>query len=282
MNELRAVLELATEEELQQVTNILFCRKFNPIDYLQTPDPLDVQSQDWQGWLDSIEKRFRFLGADGVTVLRRQTERVSYRDILIQVCRYLKIPYSQQMTTIDIETEIFLNLLQKAWHKLPPTEQKSLKSRVITSLADSTNPEPLPLSLQHDPVKILLKGSSVVAVSSILKPWLLQKIAQQFALHFATYQVAKTTIINGGIATATQLQSHLALQMAKRGMVMSTARYTAVRSIFTFLGPVLWGCFLADLGWRAITTNYTRIIPVIFTLAQIRLTRSDDWQLLPC
>lgn len=282
MNELRAVLELATEEELQQVTNILFCRKFNPIDYLQTPDPLDVQSQDWQGWLDTIEKRFRFLGADGVTVLRRQTDRVSYRDILIQVCRYLKIPYSQQMTTIDIETEIFLNLLQKAWHKLPLSEQKSLKTRVITSLADSTNPEPLPLNLQHDPVKILLQGGSVVAVSSILKPWLLQKIAQQFALHFATYQVAKTTIINGGIATATQLQNHLALQMAKRGMVMSTARYTAVRSIFTFLGPVLWGCFLADLGWRAIATNYTRIIPVIFTLAQIRLTRSDDWQLSPC
>jgi uncharacterized protein YaaW (UPF0174 family) len=282
VNELRAVLELATEEELQQVTNILFCRKFNPIDYLQTPAPLDVQSLDWQGWLDTIEKRFRFLGADGVTVLRRQTDRVSYRDILIQVCRYLKIPYSQQMTTIDIETEIFLNLLQKAWHKLPPSEQKSLKSRVITSLADSTNPEPLPLSLQHDPVKILLQGSSVVAVSSILKPWLLQKIAQQFALHFATYQVAKTTIINGGIATATQLQSHLALQMAKRGMIMSTARYTAVRSIFTFLGPVLWGCFLADLGWRAIATNYTRIIPVIFTLAQIRLTRGDDWQLSPC
>ncbi|NCO74760.1 MAG: hypothetical protein GW795_12745 [Cyanobacteria bacterium] len=280
MNELRAVLELATEEELQQVTQILFCRKFNPIDYLHTPNPLDVQSQDLQRWLDSIEKRFRFLGADGVTVLRRQTDGVSYRNILIQVCRYLKIPYSQQMTTIDIEGEIFLNLLQKAWHKLPPSQQQSLKSKVISSLADSTNPEPLPLSLQHDPVKILLQGSSVVAVSSILKPWLLQKIAQQFALHFATYQVAKTTIINGSIATATQLQNHFTLQMAKRGMAISTARYTAVRSIFTFLGPVLWGYFLADLGWRAIATNYTRIIPVIFTLAQIRLTRSDDWQVM--
>ncbi len=282
MNELRAALELATEEELQQVTKILFCRKFNPIDYLQTPDPFDVQSQDWQEWLDNIEKRFRFLGADGITVLRRQTNKVSYRDILIQVCRYLKIPYSQKMTTIEIESEIFLNLLQQAWRKFPPSEQKSLNNKVVTSLADSTNPEPLPLSLQHDPLKILLQGGSLVAVSSILKPWLLQKIAQQFALHFATYQVAKTTLVNGGIAAATQLQNHLALQMAKRGMAMSTARYTAVRSLFTFLGPVLWGCFIADLGWRAIATNYTRIIPVIFTLAQIRLTRSDDWQLSPC
>ena len=66
--------------------------------------------------------------------------------------------------------------------------------------------------------------------------------------------------------------------MAKRGMVANTARYTAVRGLFAFLGPVLWVSFFADLGWRAIATNYTRIIPVIFTLAQIRLTRSYDFQ----
>ena len=28
-----------------------------------------------------------------------------------------------------------------------------------------------------------------------------------------------------------------------------------------------------DLGWRAVASNYTRVIPVVFTLAQIRLTR---------
>lgn len=282
VDELRAVLELATEDELQQVTNILFSRRLNPLDYLKTPEPLDVQSYDWHTWLDTLENRFRFLAADGITVLRGQTKEVVYRDVLIQVCRYLKISYAQQMSTIEIESEIFLSLLQKAWYKLPPSEQKSLKNKVISSLADSTNPEPLPLNLQHDPLKILLQGGSLVAVSSILKPWLLQKIAQQFALHFATYQVTKTAIIKGGIATATQLQNHFALQMAKRGMVMSTARYTAVRGIFAFLGPVLWGCFLADLGWRAIATNYTRIIPVIFTLAQIRLTRGYDWEEIPC
>jgi uncharacterized protein YaaW (UPF0174 family) len=58
-------------------------------------------------------------------------------------------------------------------------------------------------------------------------------------------------------------------------MVTNMARYTAVRGAFAFLGPILWGYFFADLGWRAIATNYTRIIPVIFTLAQIRLTRGD-------
>ena len=275
MDEFRSVLELATEEELQQLTNILFCRRLNPLDYLKTPDPIDVQSQDWHLWLDTIEQRFRFLAADGVTVLRRQTSQVSYREVLIQVCRYLHIPYGVSMVTVDIEGEIFLHLLQKAWTKLPSSEQDSIRHRVIKSLGNSNVPEPLPLKLQHDPLKILLKGGGVVAISSILKSWLLQKIAQQFALHFATYQVAKTTVLKGGTAMASTLQNQLALQLAKQGMIVNTARYTAVRSAFAFLGPVLWGCFFADLGWRVISTNYTRVIPVIFTLAQIRLTRGS-------
>jgi uncharacterized protein YaaW (UPF0174 family) len=61
-------------------------------------------------------------------------------------------------------------------------------------------------------------------------------------------------------------------------MTLTAARYGAVRTIFAFAGPALWGWFLADLGWRAIATNYGRIIPVIFALAQIRLTREDCWQ----
>lgn len=275
VDELKTVLQLATEEELQQITNILFCRRLNPLDYWQTPAPFTVQCQDWQDKIDSIEKRFRFLGADGVTVLKKQTQQVSYRSILIQVCRYLKISYSEKMSTIDIETEIFSNLLQKAWQKLPHEEKNSIRNEVIKSLSNTNTPEPLPLKLQHDPLKIILKGSGIIAISGVLKSWLLQQIARQFALHFSRYQVAKTGLIKGGIAITSGIQNQMALQLAKRGMIANTARYTAVRSVFAFLGPVLWASFFADLGWRAIATNYTRIIPVIFTLAQIRLTREN-------
>lgn len=275
VDELREVLELASEEELQQVTQILFCRRFNPLDYWHTPTPMDVQSLDWQGWLDSIEKRFRFLAADGFTVLRRQSHRLNYRDILIQVCRYLKIPYSQSMDAITLESEIFLHLLQKSWQKLPPKEQNSLKYKIINALVKNNQMEALPVSLQHDPLKILATGGSLVAVNNLIKPLLLQKIAQQFALHFATYQVTKNALVKGSLATANQLQSYVTLKMAQRGMLMASARYTAVRGLFAFLTPALWACFFVDLGWRAIATNYSRIIPVIFTLAQIRLIRGS-------
>ena len=273
MDELRTALELATEEELQQITNILFCRRFNPLDYLRAPDAIAVQSQDWESWLDSVEDRFRYLAADGVTVLKGQTEKVSYRQILVRVCHFLKVPYSQKMPTTEIEAEIYLHLVNKAWKRLPPSEQKSLSIQIQKALADSHTPQPLPVHLQHNPLDIVLKGSSVIAVNSILKPILLKHIAGQFALHFVRYQGAKTALVQGGA-----IVNQIALQTAKQGMTRAAARYGAVRTVLSLVGPALWGWFIADLGWKAIATDYGRIIPTIFAIAQIRLTRDDCWQ----
>jgi len=273
LDELRTALELATEEELQQITNILFCRRFNPLDYLRAPDAIAVQSQDWDSWLDSVEDRFRYLAADGVTVLKGQTEKVSYRQILVRVCHFLKVPYSQKMPTTEIEAEIYLHLVNKAWKRLPPSEQKSLSIQIQKALADSHTPQPLPVHLQHNPLDIVLKGSSVIAINSILKPILLKHIARQFALHFVRYQGAKTALVQGGA-----IVNQIALKTAKQGMTRAAARYGAVRTVLSLVGPALWGWFIADLGWKAIATDYGRIIPTIFALAQIRLTRDDCWQ----
>ena len=273
MDELKAALELATEEELQQITQVLFQPRFNPLDYWQTPQPLEIQSQNWDAWIDSLDKRFRYLAADGFTVLQGKTENLPYRKILIQVCLYLKIPYSQQMSTTEIESEIFLSLVTNAWKKLPITEKKSLQQKVSNALANSQPPTPLPIQIQHNPLKILLTGSGLIAVNSVLKKWLLQHIAKQFAIHFASYQAAKTAIIKGG--TLTVLQRKFALNAAQKGMTSSVARYGATRTALSLMGSIMWGWLIVDLGWRAIATNYSRIVPIIFTLAQIRLTRGD-------
>lgn len=282
MDELRTALELATEDELQQLTKILFSRKFNPLDYVRTPDLVEIQSQARDTWLDAIEDRFRFLAADGMTVLQGKTQGVSYRQTLVQVCRYLKIPYSNQLSTTDLESEVFLYLMGKNWHKLPSDDRASLTVRVQNSLANTKFDQPLPAHIQHDPIKLILKGSGAIAVSSVIKPLVLHQIARQFALHFASYQVARQTLIRGGIAATSQLQGYIALYMAKRGMAMTAAQQVAVRGVFAILGPAMWGWFFADLGWRSISTNYGRIIPTIVALAQIRLTRSTDWDAAYC
>lgn len=279
MDELRAALELATEDELQQLTELLFGRGINPLDYFQTPLPIDVQSRDRDAWLDALEQRFRYLAADGMTVLRGRTQQVTYRQVLIRVCSYLKIPYSQKLSTTELEAEVFIYVLGRAWKRLPISEQEILSLSIQQSLAEFNFPKPLPVSIQNNPLSLLFKGGSALAVSSILKPILLKQFARQFAIHFAKYEVAKAALVRGGATAAAQFQNHITMQMANRGMAVSAARYGAARTALGFLGPVLWTWFLADLGWRAIATNYGRVIPTIFALAQIRLLHSEcSWE----
>jgi uncharacterized protein YaaW (UPF0174 family) len=278
VDELRSGLELATEEELQGLTDILFCRKYNLLDYVYTPEPIQVQSQDRQTWIDSLEQRFRFLAADGLTVLRRQSAQVSYRQALIQICRYLKIRYSDRLSTEDLEAEVFLHLLGCFWKQLPSGEQKALANRVQRSIAEASHAQNLPVPPQQDPLKLVLKGGGALAVSSVIRPLVLQQIARQFAFHAATYQVTQQSLVQGGAAIATQIQRQAVLQSASRGMTLNAARYGAVRTVFAVLGPAMWAWFFADLGWRAIATNYGRVIPVVFTLAQIRLTRMEHFE----
>ena len=277
MDELRTALELATDEELQDLTEILFRRKFNPLDYIGTPDPLEVQSQTREQWLDALEDRFRFLAADGMTVLSGRADQLSYRQVLIQVCHYLKLPYKQSMSTVELEAEVFLNLVGRTLQQLPEAQQQDFSVELTHSLTRSQLLPKLPLAVQQDPMSLMVKGGTALAVSSVLRPAVLQLVARQFAVQLARYQLAQQAAVLGG-AIATQLHNYVVMQTARHGMAMATARYAAARTVFACLGPLMWGYFFADLGWRSISTNYGRIIPIIYALAQIRLTRSAGWE----
>ena len=269
MDELRSVLELATEDELQDLTQILFQRKFNPLDYIQGIDPIQVQSGNRVEWLNAIEERFRFLAADGLTVLRGGSQAVTYRQILIRVGRYLKLKFSIHLSTTDLEAEIFLNLLQRTWQKMPKLEKQALVERIQSALQQSST-NPLPLSCESDPLRLIVEGSGVLALSSVISPLILRQVTQQFALHFATYQAAADLT-----AGSLQIQSQMMSQAARQGLKSAAVRYGATRGILAAVSSALWIGLVADLGWRTIATNYGRVIPIIFTLAQIRLTRSE-------
>jgi uncharacterized protein YaaW (UPF0174 family) len=283
VDELRSALDLATEEELQALTEMLFRPKFNPLDYLNRLDPLEVQSGSRQQWLDRLEQRFRFLAADGFTVLHGQSQAMTYRQTLIQVCRYLRLPYAEAWPTEDLEAEVFLHLIELAWQKLPPGERQQVQRDLQKTLVQSPQFQTLPKALQANPTGLLVKGGSALAVSSLLRPWLLHHLSRQVLLQVARYEVAKQTLVRGGGTALAQIQSRVALGMASRGVAVNAARYGATRTLLAWLGPALWAWFFADLGWRTIATNYGRVIPVVFTLAQIRLSRSlSEWESAPC
>ncbi len=275
MDELRSGLELATDDELQIMTQLLFQPKFNPLDYWYTPQPVDVNKYERWQQIALLEERFRYLAADGLTVLKKRTHQVSYRQALLQVCRYLKICQYEGLSTAELEAEVFLVLLEKTWQQLPKKEQQLVENRLRSAIISTPEFEQLPNALRERPLALLAKGGSALALNAVIRPWLLRQIAQEFALHMARYQVAKQALVKGGLSVAAQVHSRTTAQVATRGMAMTTARYGAMRSLLSCLGPALWTWFLADLGWRAVATNYSRVIPVVFAIAQIRLTRTE-------
>ena len=277
VDELRSGLELATDDELRAMTEILFRPRFNPLDYLYSPKPAAVESRDRTQWLDQLDQRVRYLAADGLTVLRGRTQIVSYRQILLQICRQLKVKHQQDWSTDDLESELFLALLDKTWHRLSKPEQAALQKQVRTALISTEPFKQLSPQLQKNPLDLVLKGSGALAVGAVIRPWLLKQIARQFAVQLARYQLAQQGMRGAAGLVQRRAAQHLAAKhVAARGMALNAARYGAVRGVFAVLGPAMWAWFFADLGWRAIATNYTRVIPVVFTLAQIRLTRGDS------
>ncbi len=278
MDELRSGLELATDDELQMMTQLLFQPKFNPLDYLCTPQPVDVSKYNRSRQIDLLDQRFRYLAADGLAVLQKRTQQVSYRQTLLRVCRHLHIRQYEELNVSELESEVFLVLLEKTWHRLPKAEKRSVEKQVRQAIISTQEFDQLPHVLKENPLSLLAKGGSAIALSAVIRPWLLNQIARQFALHLAQYQVAKQALVKGGLSIAARVQSRTAANLATQGMAKASVRYGTTRGLLSCLGPALWTWFLADLGWRAIATNYARVIPVVFTLAQIRLTHEQTWQ----
>jgi uncharacterized protein YaaW (UPF0174 family) len=275
VDELRSALELATEEELQALTEILFRPKFNPLDYLHTPDPWVVQGSNRQHWLDQLESRFRFLAADGFTVLQGKSQQVTYRQVVLEVCRHLELPLPQgQSWSIgELEAEVFLHLLQRAWRQAPAHHRQQLQQEVRQQLSHLPQFQTLSPGWQAAPLDLLLKGGSAAALTS-LRSWLLPQMARQLALQAARYEVLRQSCRQGGNLVLTEMKHRLAVGIASRSLAINTAGYGLTRFLLAGLGPALWTWFLADLGWRTIATNHSRVIPAVFTLAQIRLIHS--------
>ncbi len=276
VDELRAALELAQEEELQALTELLYRPQFNPLDYLQ--------AQPWQGfyalprqeWLDRLEERLRYLAADGWTVLRGRSDRLAYRDILERISHHLGLGVSPAWEVTEVEAEIFLHLLERTWQRLPAAEQVNLRRQMRETLAQQPLYQQLPQRLQDNPLGLLAKGGSALALQGVVRPWLLQQIAHQFALHLARQQLARQALRRGGLGLVGQVHQRAALHLAGRGMALNAARYGAVQGVFSVLGPALWLWFFADLGWRTVATNPGRVIPAVFLLAQVRLLRGQS------
>uniref|UniRef100_A0A0D9XEB6 Uncharacterized protein n=1 Tax=Leersia perrieri TaxID=77586 RepID=A0A0D9XEB6_9ORYZ len=270
--ELRMVLELATEEELMEFEEILYGTSyFSPLlksiakrpnsDYINDLD--DIEERDI--FISKLESRFLYLAADARSIIRGS--RPSYRNVLLGVRRELGVRCSSKLCTADLEAEIFLHLLdeyssrQKGPDLFPWNKQKSPKENSNLGVNKW-------MVLTDSAWKIGAKGLE----SAFLK--LAKRLSGKLLTEAGKYEIKKELLKQGGRLAAANLESRAGLLAARQGLARAASRYVGLRSIMTFLGPIMWGTLLADIVIQMLGTDYARIVQAIYAFAQIRLTRT--------
>ncbi|XXG51314.1 hypothetical protein AAC387_Pa02g5117 [Persea americana] len=287
--ELRLVLELATDSELHEIESILFGTSyFSPLlkSVTNRADVDITHGGEYEGredFIEHLESRFLFLAADARSTLRGW--RPSYRSVLLDVRRKLKIPCTSKLSTEDLEAEIFLHLLQEY-----SSEESGSTPFSSDKFADSSSPGSLEVGLgpwKHRALSILkvgaeelqsmiLKGGGMLTVAKIYQ-LLARTLSGRMLSEAANYQIKREILKKGGQLAAINLESRTALLAARKGFACAASRYLGLRSLMMLLGPVLWGTFLADVVIQMIGTDYARILRAIYAFAQIRLTRTYGW-----
>ncbi|KAK9810268.1 hypothetical protein WJX72_007661 [[Myrmecia] bisecta] len=293
--ELWEVLDMADDEELEELHNILYGRSpLSPVikSLVVDNEPPAVAVRGREATMRRIDARFRFLAADSAATLRGH--RPSYREALLTVRDRLEIKCPGGLATADLESEIFLYMLQRQARELRglsdgrPTaaasafmasEGDGMASGFAQSQA-AKNVEQLaaPLKLGgQELLPTLLKLGSALWVRSFSGVALRQLGANLLTQH-ARYEAALQLLCRSsakGIAATVPRQ--LAVQTAQKGVTLAAVRYSTVRGALSMLGPIMWAWLGVDLALKAVGTDYGRIVRAVFALAQIRLLRTHGF-----
>ncbi|XP_031498959.1 uncharacterized protein LOC116263378 isoform X1 [Nymphaea colorata] len=229
--ELRSVLELATDGELSEIGSILYGRSyFSPllksIAYGDNVDDVmyEEAGEGREAIVELLESRFFFLAADARATLRGW--RPSYRDVLLDLRKKLRIPCSSRLTTGDLEAEIFLHVLQEFSSEEMP---RFSFSRENTRFSDCYAYTDGPVGANQwkidafDVLKvgakelklIFLKGGGMLTLTKIYQ-LLRRSLSGKLLLEAANYQIKHEAIKKGGQLAAVSLESRVALLAAKK------------------------------------------------------------------
>lgn len=276
--QLRAVLELATDSELRELERILFGPSYwspllksiaNNREYMDF-SMIEEDLEEREEFMSMLESRFLYLAADAQSTLRGR--RPSYRDVLLNVRKKLGIRCSTKISVEDLEAEIFLHLLQ----------EYASSSEVVNTANESLEFGLSQWMIHADAAleggrgllgTMILKGGGMLTMGRIYNS-LIKRLFGKCMVEVAKYGVQKELLKKGGQLAAVNLESRLAFLAAKESVKNAATSYFGIRSMGTFLGPLMWGTFLADIFIQMIGTDYARILRAIYAFAQIRIIRT--------
>ncbi|KAL3691716.1 hypothetical protein R1sor_005367 [Riccia sorocarpa] len=287
--ELHFVLQLASDAELQELSKILYGRSLlSPLVKSlataygsggQDEEEFLSEEDERNAFMRQLESRFLFLAADAKSTLSGR--RPTYRNVLLQVRRKLNVPCSAELSTEDLELEIFLCLLQQSSRKSSVSASASQEALSPLSTGGERGSKekkwrsllPTVMKLRgRDMLSAILKGGGAVTVSTVQRI-VFKRLSKKLLVETAKYQLAKEAVVKTGQAAAV-LEAQVAVLAARQGLMGAAKRYLTVRGALSVLGPVLWGTLLAEMLISSVGTDYGRVVRAICAFAQIRLMRT--------
>ncbi|KAF3792400.1 hypothetical protein EJ110_NYTH10465 [Nymphaea thermarum] len=223
--ELRSVLQLATDGELSEIGSILYGRSFT------ISISVCVLTSYFSPLLKSI--------AYGDNVDDVMGWRPSYRDVLLDLRKKLRVPCSSRLTTGDLEAEIFLHVLQEFSSEEMPRFSISRENTRFSDCYAYTD-GPVGANQWNDAFDVLkvgvkelklifLKGGGMLTLTKIYQ-LLRRSLSGKLLLEAANYQIKQEAIKKGGQLAAVSLESRVALLAAKKGLVSAASRYFGLRN----------------------------------------------------
>lgn len=286
------VLDLCSDDELVALYNMLHSASpFSPLlkTLVRQEQPAALADRGRPQLMRRIESRFRFLAADSQAVLAGQ--RPGYRSTLLRLCRQLGCTVSDGLAPADLETEVFVQLLQSHAHLvaglsaapgeyvdaayegdgmggsalLPPQPAKPGRANVWAQRLAA----PLALGAKQ----LLPAAAKVLSAASVfgLGQQAVRTLGGNLMAQHLRYQALLTWCSTG--ATSSRLAARV-LSAATQGLTSATARYAGVRGALSLAGPIMWGWMAVELSLAAMGTDWARITRAVFLLAQVRLLRT--------
>ncbi|KIY99117.1 hypothetical protein MNEG_8844 [Monoraphidium neglectum] len=252
---------MCDDDHLEQLYAILFGPSpFSPVvkTLVAQDEPAALQQRGRASVMHKIESRFRFLSANSASTLRGKWP--SYREALLLVRDRLGVQCSGNLSTEDLETELFLHILQNCQEYVDGQPQGASDAAAGRAAAAAGGVE----------------GDGMGGTAGRGRPGWAERLLAPIRL--SVQELLPGAVKLGGAVTVSAVGRRAAERLAaQRGLTGAAARYGALRGAMAFVGPVMWGWLAVDLGMMAIGTDYSRIIRAVFVLAQVRLLCTHGW-----
>lgn len=78
-------------------------------------------------------------------------------------------------------------------------------------------------------------------------------------------------------ALSVQVAKRMLVEGARQRLVGALVEFTTIRSVYSFVGPLLVASAAFDLAMVSLGPDSTRLAKIVFLLAQVRLLRTQGW-----